>query len=264
MINYGDAFNDMPEEYREYVEANMLNADDMPEADKAIADGKPRWIKIKDGWEHVVVSGREKYTNWSVLVCSLWDSSNVDSTAFMVMEDETPVLPYGETPAPEKPEGNPIPTEADIEAILNDGDGLYLIAKDKGYVCKREHFAGYANNEMMVFVDHRGDSVNLHFSDVIEYGEAMIGLGSWWSLMANKIENGAGGIRQPEQIGSKGVEYFAMIADLGLFVADMTEEGRAYFWEHTNGLTNNSRAFHIDFINALKSSFQKAEALKDL
>ncbi len=122
-MNNGDAFNDMPEEYREYREdiqggkmAVNVGADDPlvsigdSEADKAIADGKPRWMYLEQpGWQYVIVLGR-KYVGVGgqagIMFREAIDraSATQEPAILVALESGLEVLPYGETPPPAVPE----------------------------------------------------------------------------------------------------------------------------------------------------------------
>lgn len=126
MMNYGDAFNDMPEEYRQHrlnhdaaiepigkavdvevaEDSLSFRIENESEADKAIADGKPRWMRTNaDHWYYVIFYRREQYGNDTFLMlkeCS--PSGEPNKEGLTVQESSLQILPYGETPPPAKPE----------------------------------------------------------------------------------------------------------------------------------------------------------------
>ena len=101
----GDALRDMPDEYREYVEERERE-EEQSEAGKAIADGKMRWMRTEDGWRPACIRRRETYAGRETLVFSETPGA---FCAFMAIEDDVKVLPYGE-----------MPPSADHEGILED------------------------------------------------------------------------------------------------------------------------------------------------
>jgi hypothetical protein len=108
-MTHGDAFNDMPEEYREYREENEASrysevaTEEQSEADKAIADGKPRWMHHENsGWKYVVIKDRGWGQQGRLLRIEEALSNAHDygiCEAFV-----TDILPYGQTPPPAVPE----------------------------------------------------------------------------------------------------------------------------------------------------------------
>ena len=57
-MDYGDAFKDMPEAYSDYVMSSIARnvESEQSEADRARADGKPRWIyDAVLGWQYVII-----------------------------------------------------------------------------------------------------------------------------------------------------------------------------------------------------------------
>lgn len=124
-MSIGDALKDMPDEYREYVEngeaaqARSWRGEfgwpldvEQSEVDKAIADGKPRWMCHPElGWQYVVFIRRKDH-RWPhpllVYRMALDSASSLSERPLMLVEITVEILPYGEspyrlTPAPEKP-----------------------------------------------------------------------------------------------------------------------------------------------------------------
>lgn len=126
----GDALRDMPTEYIEYrrgrdTAMDRLKAggvatheEDEPaesEADKAIADGLPRWIKIGDygdlsvpngGWKYGVIKRRAEYAGADFLFFGRGDAAIPSAMLFPSILElcVKEILPYGELPPAAEPE----------------------------------------------------------------------------------------------------------------------------------------------------------------
>ena len=125
-MTHGDAFNDMPEEYREYVDEKdnrRVKFAEIPiefatEADKAIAQGNLRWVLHVDmGWNLMALVGREKYGGESCLLYKEWQRKGETDVVEMMTEScVLEILPNGKTPPPAVPE-KPIYTPDGLPAL---------------------------------------------------------------------------------------------------------------------------------------------------
>lgn len=117
----------------------------MSEADKAIRDGKPRWIHHDQlGWQYVVILENQWYRKPNPLLVYR-DAMTIGNTE--IITDETPmmlvnvdveILPHGETPPPAKPE-KPKKTAADakLQVMIQGVIGLLEYVehgKDEKYI----------------------------------------------------------------------------------------------------------------------------------
>ena len=89
------------------------------EAEKAIADGKPRWIHHEGfGWQHVIILGEDYRHPNPLLIYRMARRKDVslENHAMMLVNVDVEILPYGETPPPAKPEKR----RADLDAIIQE------------------------------------------------------------------------------------------------------------------------------------------------
>ena len=313
--NYGDAFNDMPEEYREYVDKiragdpsaiqyiydcidgkHENDASNKSEADKAIADGKLHWIKHHDmGWKLMVLVDKKHEVGVSLLGYNEWQSG-VHQTEWMEERYVEEILPNGITPEEFKEQ-----SEAD-KAII-DGKPRWMRHPELGWqyvifthrehhrsptplLCYREAIekaSGIHETPLMLVVTgveilpygkvplakpdripsfscpDCGSSLENRLATggiegwCIECDVKVLDVGGRFSIPIEETE----GYEEKMPPGHEG--YFGMLADLMIFVESMTKEAKAYFWTHTNQLLNKSREFQIDYIRYLKSALQRAE-----
>lgn len=76
------------------------------EAEKAIRDGKPRWIKHEElGWQYVNIFERQDWRPKPLLLYreAVESDSGMEAPLMLVIEN-VEILPHGETPPPAKPE----------------------------------------------------------------------------------------------------------------------------------------------------------------
>ncbi len=105
---------------------NSKQAKEQSEADKAIADGKPRWIHHDIlGWKYAVIESSEYRNAQPVLVYRLAHPGDgeFDRTR-MIVKAGVEVLPYGEIPPPAGPE-KPKPV-ASVVFNYDGGEWLHM------------------------------------------------------------------------------------------------------------------------------------------
>lgn len=129
-MSIGDALKDMPEEYVEYVETKEP---EQSEADKAIADRKPRWMKQPElRWLYVVFLRREEWRDPKPLLVyreAVARASEVHERPLMLVNEEAEgveILPYGETP-PARPE------ESEADKAIKDGKPRWVNHENSGW-----------------------------------------------------------------------------------------------------------------------------------